>query len=94
MSGDHEKELGVEPDAWATFTDTYGVMDDLDADREYLIVEEDTHAEPLFAASTIQEAIENLRQKIYAEGFGEDDKKERVAALDALKELEEVFSSE
>lgn len=51
---------GPEPDAWATFSNTYGVMDDLDADREYLIIDEGYHPSPLFSFGNIKNGIRQI----------------------------------
>jgi len=76
----------IEPDAWATFSDTYRVMDDLDADEEYLIVEDDTHKEPLFSAETILQRHEALIEEEVQE-HGHKPKSYRHAKERLLEEI-------
>ena len=80
-----------EPDAWATFTDTYGVMDDLDADEEFLVVHEDTHKKPLYAPDTIQKVIEEVWHSFTPKELPRGDLN---GARKMKDKLEEVISSE
>jgi hypothetical protein len=78
----------IQPDAWARFSDSYRVMDDLDADEEYLIVEDDTHKEPLYSAGSIVQRHEAILQE-EIEKHGRKPKTYRKAHERLLKELEE-----
>lgn len=91
----------TDADAWATFGDTYHVMDDLDENKDFLIVEDDTHAEPLFSSSKVLEPInqriETLKDEIVDEGAiarSEDwteAEHENSKAIEELQNLKEVF---
>jgi len=72
----------IEPDAWAAFRDNYRVIDSLDAHKEHVIVEPDTHKEPLWSAKKIQDEIQKFRE------YHEKDKEH------LLDRLEEVFQQQ
>lgn len=82
----------IEADAWATFSDSYRVMDDLDVHEEYVIVDDDTHKEPLYSAERIQKEV-NQRLQAAKDNpmLSEAELKEIQFHLNKLKE---VFSNE
>ena len=88
----------IEPDAWATFSDTYRVMDDLDADEQYVRVRDDTHKEPLYSAETIKQLwIDDFKKCILGEAdqLRERGESDVAAQLEHLaNRFEEVFSSD
>jgi len=84
----------LEPDAWATFSDTYRVMDDLDADEEYLIVEDDTHKEPLFSAQTIQNQLEKSKIENPNKFGNQEERQQALHWNKKIREMIEVFSNE
>jgi len=84
----------LEPDAWATFSDTYRVMDDLDEDEEYLIVEDDTHKEPLFSAQTIQNQLEKSKIENPNKFGNQEERQQALHWNKKIREMIEVFSNE
>lgn len=76
----------IQPDAWATFSDSYDVMDDLDADEEYLIVDDDTHKQPLYSAETILNRYQALLGE-EVEKHGDKPKSYRKAKENLLYEI-------
>jgi len=88
----------LEADAWASFSESYRVMDDLDADEEYLIVDDDKHKEPLYSAETIKQLwIDDYKKCILGEAeiLRERGETDVAAQLEHLaNRFEEVFSDE
>jgi len=77
----------IKPDAWATFSNSYRVLDDLEADEEHLIVEDDTHKQPLYSADTIKQLwINDYKKSILGEA---DELRERGEA-DVAAQLEHI----
>ena len=83
----------LKADAWASFSDSYRVMDDLDAHEEYVIVDDDTHKEPLYSAETIQEEMEGIRNQLHYVLAHSDLEKSLQTRLETAIEKTEVFSS-
>jgi hypothetical protein len=86
----------IEADAWASFSDSYRVIDDLDALEEYVIVDDDTHKEPLYSAETIQDKAESFCDKLdyQAKNNLSDSEKQRLEDVKSeIRKFAEVFSS-
>jgi len=85
----------IEPDAWATFSDSYGVLEDLEPHEEYLLIDDDTHKEPLYSAETIKQLWKDDYKKSIlgeAELLRERGETDVAAQLEHLADrFEEVF---
>jgi len=87
----------IEPDAWATFSDSYRVLEDLEPYEEYLLIDEHTHKEPLYSPGTIKQLwIDDFKTSILGEAelLRERGETDVAAHLEHVADrFEEVFSS-
>ena len=87
----------VKPDAWATFSDTYRVMDDLDADEQYVRVRDDTHKEPLYSAEKIQQKAESFCDKLdhqAKDNLSDSEKQQLEDVKLEIRKFAEVFQQQ